>query len=188
VKNLALRIGKKEKADLGILEVAALLHDIGRKDEIRSKGRFCHAEAGARLAKKILKKYEFRQEQIENIAHCIEAHRFRKNGNPQTLEAKIIYDADKLDAIGAMGIGRAFLFAGNAGSNNLYTGNEKKLARSGKYYCFTKEDSALLEYEVKLRHIKDKMLTKAGKLIAKERHEFMKKFFDRFYLEIEGKL
>ncbi|MDD5463912.1 MAG: HD domain-containing protein [Candidatus Moranbacteria bacterium] len=188
VKKLALRIGKQEKADLQIIEIAALLHDIGRKEEMKAKGLFCHAEAGAKTARKLLKKYSLTTDQVENIVHCIEAHRYRNAHIPNTIEAKILYDADKLDSIGAIGVARDFLFAGNAGSNCLYTGNEKRLAKEKKDYSYTKEDSALLEYEIKLKHVKDKIVTKTGKKIAKQRHEYMKKFFERFWKEVKGEL
>jgi uncharacterized protein len=188
VRNLALRIGKKEKADLYVLELAAILHDIGRKEEMKQKGLFCHAEHGGKIARKILAKYALDKEIIENIVHCIESHRFRNSLIPQTLEAKVLYDADKLDSIGAIGIARDFLFAGSAGSKTLYTGNEKRLAKEKKDYSYGKEDSALLEYEIKLKHIKDKVLTKEGKKIAKERHKYMTEYFNRFEKEIKGNL
>lgn len=186
VRTLALHIGKKEKSNLQILEIAALLHDIGRKEEMKSKGLFCHAEKGAELSKKILKKYKIRDEAIKNIVHCIKAHRFRNSHKPDTIEAKVLYDADKLDSIGAVGVARDFLFAGNSGSNTLYTGNEKRLARSKKDYSYGKEDSAFLEYEIKLKHIKDKVLTKEGKRIARDRHDFMENYFKRFWEEVRG--
>lgn len=188
VRNLAMRIGKKEKADLDALEIASYLHDIGRKEEMEAKGSFCHAEHGGELAGKILKKYKIGQEKIENIVHSIKSHRWRNSRVPATLEARILFDADKLDSIGAVGIARDFLFAGNAGSNTLYTGNEKKLAKSKKDYSYGKEDSAFLEYEIKLKHVKDKILTKEGKRIASERHRYMKEYFERFEREIEGKI
>jgi len=186
VRNLALRIGKKEKADLKILEMSALLHDIARKKEIKNKGLFCHAKEGGKLARKILQKYNLEKGDIENITHCIETHRYRNNKVPATIEAKVLYDADKLDSIGAIGIARNFLFAGNAGSKTLYTGNEKRLAKAKKDYAYTKEDSALLEYEIKLKYIKNKMMTREGKKIAKERHNFMVNFHKRFEKEIKG--
>ncbi|MFA7209074.1 MAG: HD domain-containing protein [Parcubacteria group bacterium] len=186
VRALALHIGKKEKADLFIVEAAALLHDIGRKEEMANKGKICHAEKGAEISKDILKKYKLSQDQIENIFHCIQAHRSRNSHIPTTLEAKVIFDADKIDSIGAIGAARAFLFAGSAGSNNLYTGNEKRLADDGKDYSYTREDSSLLEYYKKLRFIYKKILTKEGKKIAKGRQEFMHGFFKRFNQEIKG--
>jgi uncharacterized protein len=186
VRNLAVHIGKKEKADLFVLEVAAYLHDVGRKEEMRSKGKFCHAEKGTEISREILKKYEIGPRQMENIIHCVKTHRYRKNDIPETIEAKIIYDADKLDSIGAVGIARDFLFAGSAAAGVLYTGNEKKLAMDGNDYSYGKEDTAVLEYYKKLQFIHKKVLTREGKKIAKERQKYMKEFFVRFEKEIKG--
>ncbi len=185
VKNLALHIGKKEKADLFVLEIAALLHDIGRKEEMKCKGKFCHAEKGAELAKKLLMKYKFDQEKMKNIIHCVKTHRFRKSNSPETLEAKVLFDADKLDSIGAIGIARNFFFAGNA-KLNFYTGNEKKLNGDYKDYAYTDEDTAILEYHKKLKTIYRKILTKGGKEIARERQKYMDDFFRRFEKETRG--
>ncbi|MFH0923121.1 MAG: HD domain-containing protein [Candidatus Falkowbacteria bacterium] len=187
VKTLALKIGKKEKADFKILEIAALLHDIGRRDEMKNKGSFCHAERGAEMAEQMLKKYKLDKEITDNILHCVKTHRYRNLHKPKTIEAKVLFDSDKLDSIGAMGIARIFLFAGSMGSKNLYTGNEKKLAKENKSYSYTKEDSAFLEYEVKLKYIKNKMLTKGGRKMAKSRDDFMKKYFKIFWQEVGGK-
>ena len=187
VNKIALAIGKKEGADLTILRVAALLHDIGRKEEMENHGLFCHAEKGGEMAREILKKYKIKDDLIDKIVHCIKTHRFRGGNIPESIEAKILFDADKLDSIGAVGVARTFLFSGNAGSNCLYTGNEKKLSKLNKDFSFTKEDSAILEYEVVLKKIKDKVLTRTGKKIATNRHNFMKKFFERFWEEVKGK-
>lgn len=186
VMHLSLNIGKKEGADLGILELAVLLHDIGRKEEMENKGVFCHAEKGAEIATEILKQHNLTLNLIDRIIHCIKSHRFRKGNIPQTIEAKILYDADKIDSIGAIGIARDFLFAGNAGSKTLYTGNEKFIANSSKDYSYTDDDSAILEYEIKLKHIKDKMLTEEGRRIAQKRHDFMEAYFNKFWREVEG--
>lgn len=187
VRNLALNIGKKEKADLKVLELAVFLHDIGRKEEMKKQGKFCHAEKGMEIAKIILKKYRLNEQELENVLHCIVSHRYRNQHKPETIEAKVLFDADKLDSIGAVGIARDFLFAGFAGSGNLYTGNEKKLAKTGKDHSYTKEDSAVLEYEIKLKYVKDKILTRTGKKLAQQRHKYMKEFFERFWREVEGR-
>ena len=187
VRNLALHIGKKEKADLFVLELAALLHDIGRKEEMESRGKFCHAEKGADLSAKILKKYDFDEKQKENIVHCVKTHRYRNSNPPETLEAKILFDADKLDAIGAVGVARDFLFAGNA-KLRFYTGHEKKLNGEYKKYVYSEEDTAILEYHKKLKFIYKKILTKAGKEVAKERQKYMDDFFRRFEKEIRGRM
>lgn len=188
VHNLAAVIAKKENANLYIVRLAAYLHDIGRKEEMASKGEICHAQQGVGVAKKILKKYHLPQKIVENILHCILSHRYRNNHRPKTIEAKVLFDADKLDSIGAIGVARDFLFAGHSGSNCLYTGNENKLARRARNYSYSKKDSALLEYFFKLRKIKSKIITKTGKRIAKERHNFMVNFFKRFEKEIRGLL
>lgn len=156
VRNLSIRIAKEENANGKIVEAAALLHDIGRKEEMESKGAIFHAEKGAEMTRDILEKLGIDREAIEAIAHCVRSHRYRKGNIPETLEAQVLFDADKLDSIGAIGIARDFLFAGNAGSGNLYTGNEKRLAKTGKDYSYTTEDSAILEYEVKLKFVAKK--------------------------------
>jgi len=181
VYNLCMHIGKKEKADLDILKLAAILHDIGRELEDKSNGGICHAEKGAILARELLKKHNLDNEKIDKILHCIESHRFRGNKIPQSKEAKILFDADKLDSIGAVGIGRAFLFAGEVGAKL----HEKNInVEETKPY--TKDDTAYREFMVKLRKVKDRMLTHEGKRIAEERHKFMVDFFDRLNNEVDG--
>lgn len=185
VCNLALNIGKQEKADLSILTIACLLHDIGRKKEMESNGKFCHAEKGVELAEKILHKHKIDEDKINNILHCIISHRYRNQNIPKTIEAKVLFDTDKLDSIGAVGIGRDFLFAGYL-KHALYTGNEKKIVKSKKDYSYTTDDTAILEYEFKLKNIKNKILTKTGKKIAKNRHNFMTAYFKKFWQEVKG--
>lgn len=187
VRALAGRIGRTEGADLFVLEAAALLHDVSRGEEMRRGGGFCHAEHGAEEAKKILVRLGCESEFIERVTHCIRTHRKRGKNIPESLEAKILFDADKLDSLGAIGVGRAFLFAGMAGSKTLYTGNEKELAKQDKDYSYTDEDSVFLEYEKHLKHLKDRMLTKTGKTVARERTRFMKDYFRQFWREVEGK-
>lgn len=188
VLGLALGIAKKEKADIGIVKIAVYLHDIGRKEEMITGGKICHEEKGAELAERILSQYDFDEKIKDNIKHCILSHRYRNDRKPETIEAKILFDADKLDSIGAVGVARDFLFVGHSGSNCLYTGNEKRLAKNAANYSFTKEDSALLEYYYKLKKVKSKMLTKTGKKIAAGRHDYMVGFFRRFEKEIRGLL
>ncbi|PIU35735.1 phosphohydrolase [Candidatus Shapirobacteria bacterium CG07_land_8_20_14_0_80_39_18] len=178
---LCLRIGRKEKANLEVLKLAAFLHDIGREEETKSKGKICHAERGALLARRILEKYNLDTGLIEQVIHCIDTHRFRGSKIPQSKEAKILFDADKLDSIGAVGIGRDFLFAGEVGAK-LYNRNFN-VSNSLPY---TKEDTAYREYMVKLRKIKSRIFTAEGKIIAKERHRFMVDFFNRLEKEAKG--
>lgn len=183
VYNLAFHIGKKEKADLEVLAIAALLHDIARKEQDESNGKICHAKKGAEMAEKILKPFELPEKKLKNILHCIEAHRYRNNIIPNTIEARVLYDADKLDSIGAIGTGRNFSFAGHLGAKV----HDKNInyEKSAEY---TKDDTAYREYMVKLKFVKDKILTKEGKKIAKGRHKFQEEFWKRLNKEVDGEL
>ena len=181
VLKLALRIGKKESADLEIIKLAAVLHDIGRSAEDRSGGRIDHAALGAKMAAAILKKNRYPAETIARVCHCIAAHRFRGSIKPGSLEAKCLFDADKLDSIGAVGIGRAFLFAGEVGAKLHNKGID--LSKTKPY---TGEDTAYREFMVKLRHVKSRMATKEGGKLAGKRHLYMCGFFKRLDKEVDG--
>jgi uncharacterized protein len=99
-----------------------------------------------------------------------------------TLEAKILYDADKLDSIGAVGIGRAFLFAGQMGAK-LHNDRDVDILDCKPY---SKEDTAYREFKFKMSKIKDRMLTLEGRRLAEERHVFMEVFFERLEKETKG--
>lgn len=181
VYNMCLHIGKIEGADLEVLKIAALLHDVGRQRQDESNGEICHAEKGAEIAAEVLKGFPISDEQMANIIHSVLSHRFRGNNRPKTLEAKVLFDSDKLDSIGAVGIGRAFQFAGEVGAR-LH--NPSIDPRDTEAY--TAEDTGYREFRLKLSKIRDRMLTKEGRRIAEERHEFMEIFFNRFLQEYEG--
>jgi uncharacterized protein len=104
---LAERLARSEGADLEVVRAAALLHDVARGQEAD------HAQAGAELARRLLAGQP--AERVEAVAHAIAAHRFRTGPAPQTLEAQVLHDADKLDAIGAIGVARAFARGGHEG-------------------------------------------------------------------------
>jgi uncharacterized protein len=164
-----------------VLKIAAYLHDVGRSHQDESKGTICHAEKGAEIATGLLDKYPISTGQKANILHCIRSHRFRGNREPATLEAKILFDADKLDSIGAIGIARAFQFAGELGAK--FHNPNASLEETRPY---TKEDTGYREFKLKLSKIKERMLTAEGHRIAEERHAFMEKYFERFFHEYEG--
>jgi len=165
------------------VEAAAILHDVARPEELHANGKICHAQKGAELAKQLLIECGFSDhEQILHIAECVRRHRFRGNSQaPETIEQKIIYDADKLDSIGAVGIARAIHFSGRIGSV-LHNSESEALASE----AYGKGDSAYREYLVKLRHIPGKMLTTTGRLLAKDRAEYMHIFFKHLNDEVFG--
>lgn len=178
---LAERLAQAEGADLDVVRVAALLHDIARGEEKASKGQVCHAARGAELAREILAGLGFPEDFIARVAEAIAAHRFRSRRRPQSLEAKVLFDADKLDALGAVGIGRAFLFAGEVGAR-LHN-PEVDLEQTQPYSA---EDTAWREFKLKLSKIKDQMLTQEGKRLAEGRYAFMETFFERLNQEVKG--
>ncbi len=183
VYRLCMHIGAAEGADLEVLAIASYLHDIGRTIQDRAKGGVCHAEKGAEMAEKLLDEYQLPKDKKENIIHCILTHRYRNSHTPQTIEAKVLFDADKLDAIGAVGIARAYLFAGEVGA---VLHNPDAVPEQTRPY--SRDDTGYREYSVKLSMIKDTMLTEAGRHMAHERHAFMEEFFERFLKEHEGQL
>jgi uncharacterized protein len=144
-------------------------------------GKLCHAEKGAAMAREMLANYALSAQCRENILHCIAAHRFRRGDTPRTLEAKVVFDADKLDAIGAVGVARAYLFAGELGAR-LHS-PEVDVTRAADYSV---DDTGYREYVVKLSKIKGRILTATARRLADDRHQFMTCFFDRFMEEYEG--
>ncbi|HNT99956.1 MAG TPA: HD domain-containing protein [Acidobacteriota bacterium] len=181
VFRLAWRIAMREGADPNIVLPAALLHDIGRDTEFHAEGRVCHAAVGAALARDVMERIGLELVLSERICHCIASHRYRGEVRPQTIEAEVLFDADKLDSIGAVGIGRAFLFAGEVGARLHDPAVDPE-----KSQPYTPDDTAYREYLVKLRHIKDRMLTETGREIAEDRHRCMTEFFDRLNKEVQG--
>lgn len=181
VYHTAMAIGRTMQARLDILAPAALLHDIGRSRESRSRGKVCHAALGAEMADPLLQKLGYSRSDRKAVCHCIQAHRFRSATRPETLEARILFDADKLDSIGAIGIGRAFLFAGQIGAR-LHNA-ELDPAETDSY---SNEDTAYREFQVKMSRVKGQMLTPSGQRLARRRHEFMEVFFAELNREIYG--
>jgi len=195
VYNLCLHLSKYESnVDLEILKPAALLHDIARFKEFQDKtGKIEHATLGAEMAEEALKTLGYSREKIEQIKHCIIVHRYRRNRKPRTIEAKILFDADKLDALGTVGVARAFMMAGHY-NQKIYSNIpiEKYLKDNvfgGKAEGGLKDVSKHtpnIEYELKLEHIAERLYTPKAKAMSKERLRFMENFFERLKMEIYG--
>ncbi len=181
VFRLCRHIATVEGVDMEVVMVAALLHDIGRCHQDATNGQVCHAEKGAQLAKPVVEVLPLTRGQKENILHCIRSHRFRGRRPPRSPEAKVLFDADKLDAIGAVGVARAYLFAGELGARLHNPDIHVEDAQP-----YSRDDTGYREFKVKLCKIKDRMLTAEGYRLAVERHEFMETFFKRFLDEFEG--
>ena len=193
VYNLCKLIAEtEENVDMNILESAALLHDIARTIESDdTSGNLDHAVLGSMMAVGILEELEYSQEEIKQIQHCILTHRYRTGNIPQTIEAKILFDSDKLDVIGSVGISRTFMLAGQFGQRitaNLsdeYT--KTNTVQNGRLKDVSKH-SPMMEYEYKFKNIPSKLFTQKGKDIGNHRLEYMKEFFERLDKEIKGEL
>lgn len=179
VYRLCEQIGQAENANLRILRAAALLHDVKGDVDFRED----HHLAAADFAEKILGQEGWMEEDIRAVLHCIRSHRFRdKVEEPESLEAKILFDADKLDAIGAVGVARAVAYAVRAGMD-VYAPPSPHYLRTGEL-AQGESQTVAHEYLFKLRHIKDRMYTKTGRSLAEARHQRMEEFFEGWMEEI----
>jgi uncharacterized protein len=193
VYNLAIYLTKGENVDLEIIKLGALLHDIAGKKELDdSSGSTDHAIEGAKMAKTILKKLRYSEEKIKHIENCIISHRYRTNNRPQTQEAKIIFDADKLETVGAIGIARAFVWVGRNNAHIYRKLNPEKYAKenlggsfNGRIKDKTKH-SPQLNWETKDKHILKYLYTDKAKKIAEKRIDFTREFFKKLENEING--
>jgi uncharacterized protein len=185
---LARRIGAAEGADMRVVETAVLLHDISRASEdqqahVLNAETADHALVAADRAREILAALNPPADPgfIEAVAHAIASHRFRNAIEPQTLEAKVVFDADKLDAIGAIGVARAYAYGGMTGQK-LWGDVTPDYPGGGP------DHTARHEFVYKLSRIQERMQTGTGRAIAYERHAYMSAFFARLEREISGDL
>jgi uncharacterized protein len=174
---LAERIGQAEGAALDIVRTATLLHDVARDEEDRTGA--CHAKTGAERARQILAGHP--ADKIEAVAQAIASHRFRDGVIPQTLEAKVLYDADKLDAIGAIGVARAYALAGQRGQRLWAEIPAGTLIESQ-----STDHTPVHEFIFKLSRLKDALFTTTARQIAEDRHRYLVEFFARLADEVHG--
>ena len=174
----AQRICRNEKANSKLVLTAVLLHDIisFKKSDKRSK---TSSSKSSLEAKKILKNYSYSENEIKIIADAIETHSYSKNKTPSTLEGKILQDADRLDAIGAIGIARTFA-VGGAENRSFYNKNDS--------FCSSRKPNdqvwTLDHFYKKLLLLESKMNTKSAKIEAKRRTKILKKFLADLKKEI----
>lgn len=188
VYRMAERLALVEGADVEIVQAAALLHDAeGSATAGGEIGRSNHHHASSEFARQILEAENWPPARIAAVQHCIRAHRFRDNSEPpQTLEAKILFDADKLDVIGAIGVVRTVAFDIVVGQP-VYSEPSQLFLSTGEKEP-GEPHSSYHEYLFKLSHIKDRLFTAAARAIAEERHQFMAEFFTRLAAEERGEL
>lgn len=163
----ARKILQTEQADSFIAELAAWLHDLG--DHKLHNG----IDKSEELISAFLKSLAIEQSIIDRIIEIVSQVSFSKGNKPSSIEAEIVQDADRLDAIGAIGIARCFAYGGSK-NRILYSPDEKE-----------KENSSVQHFYDKLFKLKDMMNTESAKLIAAKRHSFMKEYIAEFYREVQ---
>lgn len=184
VCRLGVKLAEEEDADKDVVAAAALTHDLHR---VTGEGFTDPRETLPRI-EEMLRNAGFPEDKIDGVLHCVDVHEgysFEKDQRePETLEAEILRDADNLDAIGAVGIGRTFMFSGAHG-NPMWRPEEKQ---SGSYDKTDLDNSTIYHCHDKLLRLRDEMNTNTALEIAEERHEYMAKFVERFKDEWKGDL
>lgn len=174
----ARRIQAGEGGDLRILLAAVLLHDCVRVEKdspLRSQA----SSMSARHAQRLLADMGWNEEEAAAVAHAVEAHSFSAGIAPRTLEARIVQDADRLDAIGAMGVARCFYTAGRMGSV-LYEAGDPQ----ARHRALDDRRYALDHFPAKLFGLADGFQTVTGAALAKQRLQTMRQFVDAFVNEL----
>jgi uncharacterized protein len=186
VYQLAQHLAGQEKgADMFVVQLGALLHDIA--DWKFNDGDFT---VGPRKTREWLQGLQVDEKIVEQVAYIVEYVSFRGGTNQhvmQTLEGKIVQDADRLDAVGAIGIARTFTFGGAFGRDMYDPAHKPHAIKSFEEYKKQLQGNTTINhfYE-KLLLLKDKLHTAAARRIAQKRHVFMEQFLDEFYAEWDG--
>ena len=178
VYNNAQKIIKKEKANQKLVLSAVLLHDIVSYPKSSKRSKFSSIDS-AKKSKIILKKHGFSNEEIIIISNAIAEHSFAQNKVPQTIEGKILQDADRLDALGAIGIARVFATSGSL-NRPFYNIDDP--------FCIKRNSDddlwAVDHFFNKLLKLESMMNTKSGKIEAKKRTKVLKEFLKQLKDEI----
>lgn len=174
----ALDIAKDYAVDKDILIAAALLHDIGRGAQYKNP-ECDHAVVGAAMAQDFLTGLGWDENKAAWVSDCIATHRFRNSNPPASFEAKILFDADKLDVTGAMGIARTIAYIGIV-SEPFYS-----LDEAGNVLTGEEDDnpSFFQEYNWKLKRVYDSFFTDRAREIAEERRKAGRDFYENMYKE-----
>jgi len=186
VYRLAERLAIAEGADLEIIRAAALLHDSrGSSPQGEGNARTEHHILSAQFAGEVLTRKGWPTEKILAVQHCIRAHRFRsKADKPQTVEAEVLFDADKLDVLGAIGAARTIAYGVLAGQP-IYAEPSEQFIQTGIKQS-GEPHSSYHEFLFKLQKVSNRMFTKSGKVLAKERHDFLVQFYKQLQAEVRG--
>lgn len=178
----ALEIARTEpNVDLDLLTAACLLHDIGRREQFENP-KLRHEEVGAEKAQRILAGLHYDGDFIRRVCACILTHRYRTDRKPGCIEAKILFDADKIDVCGAIGIARTLFYNGEM-REALYSLDENGQVSDGRGDTVP---SFFHEYRYKLEGIYGRFYTQEGARIAAERRDAASSFYRSMLSEVRG--
>ncbi len=190
VMALAETIQAREGGDLPTIWAAVALHDLGQERERRHGGD--HALIGANLAAELLSGTQFPQHSIPAVQQAIRDHRMTGAAVPRSLEGRILYDADKIDCLGAIGIGRLYCITGRYNQKiyspvppEIIEPVDPLLVRSLRR---RQDYSPSIEFQLLFGNLPERMTTNTGQILAQERYTYMKEFFLRLQKEVEGEL
>lgn len=183
VYRMAERLAHAEGADLEIVRAAALLHDAVGADPGEG-ARQDHHHASAEFAARVLREQGWAPERIAAVQHCIRAHRYRSTETPASLEAQVLFDADKLDVLGAIGAARTIAYAVQAGQP-IYADPSAQFVETGEGQA-GEPHSSYHEYIFKLRKVKDRLFTPSGKALAEQRAAFLQTYYEQLAAEAHG--
>ena len=190
VMALADTVAAREGGELPTIWAAVALHDIGQPRELQQGGD--HALIGAAMAAELLQDTQFPQAAIPAVQQAIREHRMTGGILPGTIEGRVLFDADKIDGLGAIGIGRLYMITGRY-NQKVYTpvpaeieepvdpALVRQLRRRPDY-------SPSIEFQLLFGNLPDRMTTATGRELARERYAFMEEFFTRLRQEAEGVL
>jgi len=187
---LADTIQAHEGGHLPTIWAAVAFHDIGQERERLHGGD--HALIGADIAADALTGTRFPQEYILAVQQAIRDHRMTGKNIPQSLEGRILYDADKIDCLGAIGIGRLYLITGRR-NQKVYSPVPADIVEPVDPHVIRtlrnrSDYSPSIEFQLLFRDLPNRMTTSTGKMLAQERYDYMKAFFTRLRNEVEGEL
>ncbi len=184
VYRLAERLAQAEKADIEIVRASALLHDAAGSSP-GGKERPDHHLLSADFAAQILSAEGWTVERIAAVQHCIRGHRFRsREDQPQTIEAKVMFDADKLDVLGAIGVARTIAYAA-LNNQPIFAEPSAHFLQTGKTLP-GEPHSSYHEYLFKLSKVKSRLFTRSALKIAEERAAYMDGFYAQLAAETRG--
>jgi uncharacterized protein len=184
VYQMAEVIGAQLDADLEILRAAALLHDASGAAPGEVGTRSSHEQDSAEFARRVLQAEGWEEGKIAAVLHCIRTHRYRNQEEPESLEAKILFDADKLDVLGAFGVARTIGYALQA-QQPIFAQPSARFMNQGQKEP-DEPHSAYHEYLFKLRHVKNRLFTQPAKILAENRSRVMIQFFEQLAAEAIG--